>query len=1141
MFDGTVGSESAARSLKFAKVERRVAEDRRVAEGSTHYIHNSRLSSAFELDERIEHSPPSSEFCTASSAEPSKTGLSSSSLMSCSLSPVVAAVSNTESPPILANDETVSDIPPSSGVFRVFEPWDLLRGSHLDVVKFNNSLVAIGKTADLVHYAPNCGTFSRARDRPIPGALFAPPPLRSSAFPSGLPNLSGKDKLRVDHDTFCADFSALSALERHRNQKFFSLEHPGRSHAHSLPSWKALRDTPGVFHDECHACMYPPCKRRKLQSLTHNIPELRGHVSLLCQDEKICTRTGAPHDSFKPVVVNSRVVSFPTSDEREYPKGWCEAYALGCRALSSRLGRLNFLEVFSGPNAPLSFSVSSSLGVPVEGNRDAMVLDSKEMKDRTELYSSSGDQTELGPVGSRQAPPEHELQRVTLPPADPEIRKATMSHFKGLSRSAALAAGRQSSSSLKGQLVPDGLEDPVEHLAQSKRCAFPQWSEDSLHEDVDRSIEALAASKREIVKSRLHLMSILKSKSEELKPEKDLCYADAAYTAKKLGCKLHVPLMKWLQDVTKVEDRAVPDLCLTGMPIVGDALESPFFHAYPESGTLTLSQLLSSAPARRKKIIDNFLASSSRTPLHILKEVERKTQKEVVAGTMGPPMEEGEVSAKFGPFWNVVPSFGIEQGLDESGKPKVRRIDDHTACENNAAANRKQKVPMATVNSVAAMARAVTRDVADPADPESSLQGATEDMKGAYRQVPLLPSHVMVAVTAVFYEGLGVRYHEMYGQPFGAAAAVTNFYRFSEWVCRALRRFFKMVMDHFFDDYFIVEVGYSLMSAVFCFREGCKLLGVVLDPDKSQLGEEHLAVLGVLFDLRLAVLEAKLFVCPKPSRVQNLTAELRRVVKDNRLVPSHAARVVGKFGFVCETMFGRVGRAATGAVRARQYQKGGTSKLTPHLRASLGLMIAFLQVTPPREVNLRPRSKNPCVLYTDASDVPGRGMGQYCVGAVLFVPHLNKLFYTSWAVPAEVVAQWVPKKTQIGQLEIFACPVALDTWHDLLRDEEILLFIDNTSAMASVIKGYSPKADSVKLVGDFWLRAAALRAHIFADHVESKSNIADGPSRFEFELLVKLGAEFTPPCTSFLLNSPSPDPFFWFAGRDNVGGKPAWG
>ena len=39
-----------------------------------------------------------------------------------------------------------------------------------------------------------------------------------------------------------------------------------------------------------------------------------------------------------------------------------------------------------------------------------------------------------------------------------------------------------------------------------------------------------------------------------------------------------------------LEDTAVPKLCLTGMPIVDKALESPFFHSYQVPATITVSE-----------------------------------------------------------------------------------------------------------------------------------------------------------------------------------------------------------------------------------------------------------------------------------------------------------------------------------------------------------------------------------------------------------------------------------------------------------------------------------------------------------------------------------------------------------------------
>ena len=60
-------------------------------------------------------------------------------------------------------------------------------------------------------------------------------------------------------------------------------------------------------------------------------------------------------------------MQFTTGDEREYPVGFCAEYA---RCASRVLGsRGTFVEVFSGPNAPLSREVCALLGEKLKGSR----------------------------------------------------------------------------------------------------------------------------------------------------------------------------------------------------------------------------------------------------------------------------------------------------------------------------------------------------------------------------------------------------------------------------------------------------------------------------------------------------------------------------------------------------------------------------------------------------------------------------------------------------------------------------------------------------------------------------------------------------------------------------------------------------
>lgn len=132
------------------------------------------------------------------------------------------------------------------------------------------------------HWAPNCSTFSRARERPIAGAAFSPKPLRDDDNPRGIPSvvleLPPSKRRRLDLDTQMADMAAEDCIASHLAGRYFSLEHPKNSIARRLDSWKELESLQGVFSTEYHACMFESCRRRKSQVLIHNIPGMVQHV-----------------------------------------------------------------------------------------------------------------------------------------------------------------------------------------------------------------------------------------------------------------------------------------------------------------------------------------------------------------------------------------------------------------------------------------------------------------------------------------------------------------------------------------------------------------------------------------------------------------------------------------------------------------------------------------------------------------------------------------------------------------------------------------------------------------------------------------------------------------------------------------------
>ena len=992
----------------------------------------------------------------------------------------------------------------------MLSPWDLL--GRLDVFRdqqlFKESLSA----ATFTHWEPNSATFSRVRERPIPGMKNPPAPLRNELFPEGIPevlaSMSSKTRKRLSADTAIAEMAARECLKSHRAGKWFGLEHPEGSLARFLRSWKQLEAEPGVMVTRFHACMFHPCKRRKRQILIHNVEALDQALNRICLGNRKCSRTGSSHLTWNPVVRMGKVETFGTGDEKEHPLEFCQSYARGVASLASKQGgRLVFLECYSAPRAPLSAAVAVELGTPppkpYKGERPTRNVP-KEMDDSRAIPASCA-----------------------FPCAGSEPGAlATESNAYRLS---AVEAGRQPSYGKRAQLIPDGLNDPGQHIARAKTLGHPFHSSKSLKEDHRSAIEHSRSHHSSLTKKRLAELSRLKSLDRELCAEQKRDNERASWTARKLGLRPKTALMRHLQGVLGIEDTDVPEACLIGLPILGKAARSPFFEEFEVPPKMSKREFLGRSRSQQEAMLDRVRAMAHGGTPQLAKAIHEKTVKEVKQGTMGPPMSMTDVLAKYGSDFNIVPSFGLEQGVDQNGDPKFRRIDDHTASGNNLVAHRMQKVPMAMVDYVAVMVKAAHLAWNRP------LRVATEDMKGAYRQVPLLPEHVRYSITAVYDpHWRDVKLYEIYGQPFGAGHAVPNFCRVAEWLARCACRLFQLLIDHFFDDFFLIEEENLAETAVWCLREFFGLMGFKLDPSKSQPPAQIAAVLGVHFCVQGLLSQRFFLVQAKPSRVLNLTKTIDHILKKDTLSSAEAASLIGKFGFLCSTLFGKVGRCCTAALRQRQYSSYPDNSLSEEIRASLRLMRCFLQLAPDRRVWVE-SAERPLLLYTDASDVPDR-VPQRALGACLIDPSSQLFTYTSCEVPQTVVDTWLPKKSHMGQLELLAAVLALDTWQRRLAEASVLLFIDNDSAAANLVKGYSAKSDSAAIVGQFWLLAAHLQLSVYIDRVESKSNPSDGPSRLDFQFMHEMGASWTDPSTG-QLDRPSVHPAIWFgATNDSDGG-----
>eukprot|EP00971_Amphidinium_carterae_P349298 6490949-Amphidinium_carterae.1 len=409
-------------------------------------------------------------------------------------------------------------------------------------------------------------------------------------------------------------------------------------------------------------------------------------------------------------------------------------------------------------------------------------------------------------------------------------------------------------------------------MRRASLLSLPYMLVEPLGEDLMQAVTFIADHHADIDQVRLNALSRLTRVCTAL-ADRSRAYASAraGQAYRQMRLEYNVLAMKWIQHQTGIEDRAVPDLLLSGMPIVGMGLPSPFFADAPSPPAISLQHLLMGAPPRRVQLLQKVLNFRPQD-IPALRAALAKTMIEVERHCMAGPYTEGDIGDMFGAHWNPCRRFALHQGHCADGSIKYRVIDDHTENDNNKSAERCQRIHMSGVSTLMLMVKALSRALAERGAPQQ-LHVATDDMQSAYRQIPVSDTNLSCCVVMVADPDAHiVRYFVLYGQPFGAAHAV--------------------------------EPSKSAPVAQQCVHQLFQLLGFRLDPTKSQPPTVNAVVLGVHFDLQY-VSQGLLQVHAKPDRVRQLTEEMKSIIARGFLSPSHAAKLVGKADFVNSTLFGR--------------------------------------------------------------------------------------------------------------------------------------------------------------------------------------------------------------------------------------------
>ena len=679
-------------------------------------------------------------------------------------------------------------------------------------------------------------------------------------------------------------------------------------------------------------------------------------------------------------------------------------------------------------------------------------------------------------------------------------------HKQKISAEKAVAAGYQ----LKRSALPPLLKvemDPGQAVKVALALDHPFSVPPALEPDLQEALSMTVQHRQHLLRSRATALDFWAARAHALLPDTDrelkaihdpwlrrLLRGVQDHEPPALGKTTHISLWREMLRAARCIDHFLLEEMLFGFPIVGEITRSFRWHPLDhQAPPLLEEELVARAWEFTEKVLKNVRKS----------EVTENTQKiwdatmeDVQEGvTAGPFFSKGEVDEFVGtPCWIPTQRFEVVQ------KNKVRGVDSATTNGINMATEIVEKLDLPSTDVNVAALRWL-RAHADG----GQVQGWVLDERKAYRQIPIAPAHRRWSVITLREPETGkISFFVMIGHSFGLVAAVYNYNRRSAAITDILRRLFWVAAFNFYDDKYGFELETTCSSSFECAQKVHEWLGAKFDAKKLQLCSDP-TILGITYDLKAMQLLIK------ASRKEELLDEIDAILKSGLLPPGQAGKLRGKLMFGSSQLWGKIGRAFLRSLSERQYSKFPRSDVNKAISLSLEKWKELISSGPPRPIDMSGRVKADFVLFTDGS-YPDRksNLSKPWIGGVLFRRGSRPLQF-GCSVDENLIKTWIPRKSQIVMVELFAVVVAPATFGDLLRGSMCLLFVDSEPVQGALVKGYSSKEDLCELVGIFWSLALELRVNLYVDRVPTDANPSDPPSRDDLELGRSLGWDTVKP------------------------------
>ena len=805
----------------------------------------------------------------------------------------------------------------------------------------------------VAHFAPSCGTASKARERKVPGITNPPRPLRSESYPDGLAGLTQQESQQVLEAN--ASYSAMVELilfliglgvavtvENPLNSLFW------------LTSFmlKLFDKHPGHFTVLQH-CMHGGTRDKKSKFWSYNPrqPEvnLLANLGILCDGQH-------QHASWKPRWVDGKLF-FPTAEEAAYPIVLCQRFAsicldeARCRGLS--------------PCQSLQQQLQADQSV---GKRNLFAAQSRGNKLKQILAEYGREMAVPIPIGYM-----HVDKLLQEFPKGARIihRQLHWGFTRDEWRNKSTTQIVRIEEGAHFEVLTIGIpRDPIDFIKDAHYFGHPRRAFARVPQLMREALEEVFLGDHFDTKSkRAGFMKKWMKRAVQLRAEERQLHANLPAHLRTLLKDKKLLLWKEILTDLRYPDWKVVDEICQGFPLTGWAQASGVFQTRVKPPDFSLEQLEGMAKGLNMAVVSS-LETSDWLPVDQVAWDE--TMQEVANGWLAeephPDLERQFIAKR----------FPIQQ------KEKTRLIDDFSICGVNSAFGMAEKLRVDAIDEILA-GISVLLDSEGFAGRNKGLLGRTFDLKSAYKQFGVDVPHSEKLRIAVKRPGGGVAFFKVLALPFGATGSVTAFLRISSAIAFIGSKGLCIPWSVFFDDYTALSPIGLEKDTTFYAEALFKLLGInfASEGSKAPPFSDRFKTLGLVVDTQ-DVGNRQVKVGHTEERTKELLEAIEEILSLDSVGTKALERLHGRIVWFRTFVFGRRLNSATRILSWYSRRASPFVRLDEQLKSALGTLKSHLMSS--RRVTISRDINETWIIFTDGAFEPSNAQPA-SIGGVLVNPN----------------------------------------------------------------------------------------------------------------------------------------------------------